>query len=336
MTSFIFKKFFIILIIFLVLTSITTYSQTKLEVLQIEYPEEVLIEKGWTKYISISINNTEFERDLYNVRLFIEGSFSDWFEFQKDEVNLIPKNKAETFIAKISIPYETEVGSYQFFLNIKSDEVSYKKEIVVRVFETRDDVFLYQIQVLRNKVVKLESDAYTIEKLGKDASTVRILIDGIKSSLDLAEQQLHDKMYNDVTETILDVQDQMKKVDFELLTAPVYEVEEENWWESREFLLISTGSLIIVLLLALVYLVRKVKLKSRVSLPTLKIKELVIENKRLKELNIEIQKTRESENIIEEEYKQGLISKESYEELKLKYEEKILQLEEEIKKVRGY
>jgi len=54
----------------------------------VEYPEEVLIEKGWTKYISISISNSG-DSDINNVNVFIEGVFPDWFEFQNSRADII-------------------------------------------------------------------------------------------------------------------------------------------------------------------------------------------------------------------------------------------------------
>jgi hypothetical protein len=99
---------------------------------------------------------------------------------------------------------------------------------------------------------------------------------------------------------------------------------------------VSLGIGIIVLLTALIYLVRKIKIENKVRLPNLRLKELIVENSRLKVLEQEIEKIKESQNIIEEESKESMISKESYDELKVKYQEKLLELESERKKVRGY
>jgi len=93
---------------------------------------------------------------------------------------------------------------------------------------------------------------------------------------------------------------------------------------------------IILLVTSLIYLIRKIKIKNKVRVPNLGIKELVVENKRLNELEQEIGKTKESQSIIEEEYKNNVLSKESYDELRVKYQEKLLELETERKKLRGY
>jgi hypothetical protein len=56
------------------------------------------------------------------------------------------------------------------------------------------------------------------------------------------------------------------------------------------------------------------------------------EGKASKGTKDKIQSLKDAESLLEEEYSEGLISKESYEELKSKYEEKILDLRTKSKK----
>lgn len=304
--------------------------------MEIEYPKEILIEKGWTKYISISVNNSGDE-NLHNVNVFIEGIFPDWFEFQKNKIDIIRINEKASFITKISIPYNSEKENYKFYLNINSDEISYKTDFTVSVFESREDLLLYQIQILRNDLYKLENEARKIESTGKNLTSTRKLFQEINYSLDLAENQVYNKLYVEVTETIKDVEKLFIKASFEL-TNPVSMEEEriENLIKAQDMLFFSFGFGILILLLSLVFLVRKIAIENKVRLPNLRLKEFIIENRRLKELEEEIEKTRESQKIIESEYRENMISKESYDELRIKYQEKILELEAEKKKIRGY
>ena len=62
------------------------------------------------------------------------------------------------------------------------------------------------------------------------------------------------------------------------------------------------------------------------KIPGLKIKRLIKQEKASAKPKDDIRSLEEAASLLEEEYREGLISKESYEEMKTKYEEKILNL----------
>jgi hypothetical protein len=331
-----------ILIIFLLVFSVNANAQTMIKKdltdITIEYQKEILIEKGWTKYISFSVNNSG-DSDLYDINVFVDGIFPDWFEFQNNRVDVLKVGEKVEFVTKISVPYDIETGDYKFSLNIESNKINYKTDFTVRVFESREDVLLYQIQSLRDDLSELEKEADKIEASGLNLTSARDIFFQIKSDLDSAENQVHNKMYTDVTETIKDVENLFIKARFEVSnphSTPKEEPKNLIDISFQEIYFYSSGIGVIILLISLIYLVRKVKIENKVRLPNLRLKELIIENRRLKELEREIEKTKESQKIIETEYKENMISKESYDELRLKYQERILELEAEKKKARGY
>ena len=334
------KKF---LIIFLILFfSVNVNAQTILKKIDlanitVDCPDEILIERGWTKYISFSVDNNG-ESDLYKIEVSLEGKYTVWFEFQNDKIDFIPIGSKKDFITKVSIPYDTTIGDYNFSLNIKSDELIYNKNFLVRVFGTRDDLLLYQIQGLREDLNELEGEADKTESNKVNLTFARDIMYQIKSELNQAEEQVRDKMYTQVTETIRDVEKLFIKARFEISNPPntTEEGTKDMRISEKDILLYSSGIGIGILLISLIYLVRKIKIENKVRVPNLRLKELVVESKKMKELEEEIKKIRESQEIIDEEYKENVISKESYEELRTKYQEKLLDLEGERRKSRGY
>ncbi len=332
----------ILIIFFLLIFATNVNAQVLLKKIHlanmiVEYPEEILIERGWTKYISISVNNTG-ESDLYNINVFIEGNFRDWFEFQNNEALVIQINERIEFVSKISVPYDTQIGSYKFSLNINSDEINYKTDFTVRIFETREDLLLYRIQSLKNDLNELEKEADKVEAGGLNLTAAKEIFQEISTELNLAEEQIYNKMYTQVTESIRDIERLFIKARFEVTNPPKIEVEEikEISLSNKDTLLFLSGIGIVILSTSLIYLVRKVRKENKVRLPNLRLKELIIESRRLKELEQEIEKVKESQKIIEEEYRGEMISKESYKELRLKYQERLLELEVEKRKIRGY
>ncbi len=277
---------------------------------------------------------------MHNVVISIGGS-SNWFEFQNNKTDIIHVNEKKDFISKISVPYNTSIGSYKFSLNLNSNEIGYKKDFIVRVFGTREDLLLYKIQSLRNNLSELETKADEIETKGINLTSARNVFYQIKRKLDLAEEQVHNKMYAEVTGTIREVEKLFIEAEYDVFNPPKIKPEEIKKIElpsisSKDVLLFSSGIGIVLLLISLIYLVRKVKKENKIRIPNLRLKELIIESKRLKELEEKIEKIKEAQEIIEEEYREKMISKESYDELRLKYQEKLLELEGERKKIRGY
>ena len=87
----------------------------------VSYPKEILIEKGWMAYSNFLVNNSG-DSDIHNLVISIEDPYN-WFEFRENRTDIIAVNNATSFIAKIDVPAETLVGSYNFSLKLKSDEL---------------------------------------------------------------------------------------------------------------------------------------------------------------------------------------------------------------------
>jgi len=332
----------ILIIFFLLILSINVNAQTLLKKIDladmiVEYPEEILIERGWTKYVSFSVNNSG-ESDLYNVVVFIKGKTLEWFEFQNNESDVISVGEKIDFVSKISVPFDTPIENYRFSLNINSDEISYETDLTVRVFGTREDLLLHRVQSLRSDLRKLESEASKIESGGVNLTSAISIFQEIRSELNSVEEQIYNKMYTEATESFREIEKLFIKARFEIENPSKIEVEEikEISITVEDLMLFFSGVGIILLFTSLIYLVRKIRKENKIRLPNLRLKELIIESKKLKELEQEVEKVKEDQGIIEEEYKQRMVSKESYEELRLKYQEKLLELEEKRKKLRGY
>jgi len=292
-----------------------------------DYVKEILIERGWIQYLSVKVKNSGDE-DLHNVEISIDGEKSYWFEVQTNKTDL-SKNETATFMLKLYVPFDEEKGTYYFFLNAKSDETSTKKSFTTRVFTSRAEMILYQIQSLRDNINDLKESADEAEMGGKNVTSVKNLLSEAESLLDLAEDHVYNKMYDDATEKIREAENLIRKAEYELTIAPTI-VTIPPLAIPFEWILIIILIIIIIGILLFFILTRKKEGVRKV--PGLKIKKLILETKEVKELEEEIESLREAEALLEEEYKEGLISKESYEELKSKYDEKILDIQSKTRK----
>ena len=80
----------------------------------------------------------------------------------------------------------------------KSDE----KMFVLTVFESREELLSYEIQKLKNEIQEFEVEVEEAKKDGKDVSDVERLLDEAKNQVDLAEDYLLRKMYDDALASV--------------------------------------------------------------------------------------------------------------------------------------
>ena len=122
----------------------------------------------------------------------------------------------------------------------------------------------------------------------------------------------------------------MTKAEYDLSVATSVENTSQavTFSFSLEWILILALSIIIILLLLWFFVFKKHKINKKIpgSIPGLKIKRFVLKKKDKKRSKNQIEDMEEAASLLEEEYREGLISKKSYEEMKTKYEEKILEL----------
>jgi hypothetical protein len=303
----------------------------------VECPDEILIEKGWTNYASFSVNNTG-DTDIYGTIITVKGN-SNWFELQNSSAKIISKNEKLSFIAKLLVPYEAPTGSYRFTFKMDSDEISFEKDFYVRVFSNRDDMLLYQLENLKGRLEEIEIEANKAESDKVNLTFARSLIIQANNEIRLAQEDVSNKIYTQVTEYIRDVEKLIIKANFEVTNPPpVMETKktQEINVSPEAVLLYAPMAILAFIAILLIYLITKVKIQNSVRLPNLKLKEAVVENKKLAGMDNEIGKIVESQKLLDEEFRQNVISKESYDDLKSKYQEKLLELETEKRRARGY
>ena len=140
------------------------------------------------------------------------------------------------------------------------------------------------------------------------------MIEDVRAMLDSAEGYVYIKSYDKAIELIRNMEDKIRKIDSEISSAPVR-------WLNLFITFGSMGVIILLMLLTALFFIYSI-VTSRKKEFIRKIETSEMKAKRIKAI-------KEAEETLEEEMKQGLLSKESYEELKKRYEEAIRKTEEE-------
>lgn len=320
-----FCRIFIFILAF-VLVSQGVFAEPQIDA---TYEEEVLAEIGWLKYITVTVNNTG-DSVLNNVIVTIEGGY-DWFTIMTNKTSLNP-GKTEEFLFKLDVPSEIEVGMYEFALFLKSDEITEQRSISILTFSSKKEMMQYQVGSLRSRLDVLREDVHRAKAEGKNVTEIEVSLEGATSILTVAEKYVDNEFFNDAVDKIKNVDYLIKEAEFELSIASeaseeIIDTENMDW-----SLIIIAFIVIIIVFISL----RNKKLKGRrigevLKTSELRIKRFIMSVSGFKGIDEELKELKETQKLLDEEYKKKIISKESYDELSALNQEKILELQKKKK-----
>ena len=316
-------KFFLLLVLSFFILSKTTFAESY-EAKIVDYPNDIMIESGWMQYFTVTVKNSG-ELNLNNVSINFDGEFPNWFESEIKQKDLLESNTNTSFLVKINVPSGLESKVYPFVLNAKSKQASDSKNFNVRIFKTRAEMMLYQVQKLEIQADEIERNASKLEDLGKDITSITEVLNEIKYSLKEIKNYISINEFEEAISSMKDANILIKEAAFDLIVAPPKETPSPVNQLQPEIIAYITIPLMLIIIFYLVIQKRK---KEPLMHPVDKIKGIVLEGKVNAPSN-ELAEAENSRNLLEEEFKENLISKESYLELKEKYEKRIMELKAE-------
>jgi hypothetical protein len=314
-----------LLVLFILLISLTVVvAQTSMMEIT-NYESNILIEKGWIRYISVDVENTG-DTYLNNVDVFVQGEKSGWFEADTNRT-VIPPNQSASFLLKLYVPLDEEGGKYSFTLFATSDELTASEDFTIEIFSSRTEMLLDEIQNFREKISEIKSGADDAEIRGKNVDSVKVFLSEASPILEAASNDVSNNLLDDATQKIRDAEVLITKAEYDLSVAATNPIVAQAAPIPLEWILIIVLSIIIILLFLWFFVLKKsVYIRAPGKIPGLKIKRLIKQEKNRRKPEDDVKSLEEAASLLEEEYREGLISKESYEEMKSKYEEKILSI----------
>lgn len=329
-------------LLFQAVHAVTVTGGTRIEIT--DYPSDISVEKGWLKYVTLQVNNTG-TTDLHKVTLDVEGIPAGWVEQQTGAVDLLPAGTSAIFAAKITVPAEARTQRYLVKFTAASDEASDEKISEMKVFGSQSEVILQEIQTQRGKLNYLQEVTNIAEREGKNTTSVREKLDRASEILTVAESYLYKKMYNDDLELLQGASKLLGIIETEIDELPAAERPQiltqaffnplASWMLTVVAALTGAGIMFIALKAAgrLVasrkregYLNEiKSSIREAPALPAV-IKAHPAVYTSADEYVQEKAKLMRLLSTMESDYRRGALSKESYDELKLKYGNKMAEL----------
>ena len=296
------------------------------------YPREVLVERGSIKYASIKVRNTG-NTNLTNVYLNVRGIKSSWYVVEprvKEELGI---NESFIFLIKFIIPRDAERRTYNVIVTAFTKEARDEKVISLLVFTSREELIQYELEKLKKELSDLENATQTADIEGKDVREVVGIITQVKKEIELAEQSLKEKLYDEAITHIFNGFNLIEKGKYLLGIAPFkkFKLPAIPLWV---FVVVVIGIIIFFLIgFRIDWLRRKLEKVTRPSVEEARrIAGLVKERKEVERdlLLKEKERVERMLKLLENEYKQGVISEKAYREMKERNMKRLREIEEKL------
>lgn len=268
------------------------------------YPADMSVEKGWLKYVTLQVNNTG-GRNLHRVSVDVEGIPQDWLEYRQATmgIDLLAAGASATFALKVTVPADARTQRYLVRFTAASDEASDEKISEMKVFGSRSEVMLQEMQTLKGKLAYLQEVANITEREGKDTAQVREKLDRASEILTVSESYFYKTMYDENLESLRGARKMLEMVESEIDKLPPAERHPLPAYKPPSIATIGMMALAALLgagfmFFAFIWSVQK----------------LIAHRGRA----------------VEADYPGGRLSKKSYAKLKLEYEHKIAELTDRI------
>jgi len=291
-----------------------------------EYEKEVGVEVGVIKYVNILIKNTG-DATANNINVTARSADQSWFIIEPRNIESLGAGKEITFTMKILVPFGVPSGQHEVMIIAKSDESEVDEIFSLFVFTSRQELIDFELVRLEARLRELKSRTAEAKTAGYDVSLVEDLIKDIEDEIDIAKNYLEKEVYDAALDSVYNawklIRDAEDLLD-QILSQPII-----PWWL---ILIIIFGVVIAILILFMRKMTKNLKilLKGRLS-EARQVAGTVKGSGSVDGLRTEKAKNERMMKLLENQYKSGIISKEAYESMKKRSEQKIVDIEKRIR-----
>ncbi|MBU5690331.1 MAG: hypothetical protein QXM68_04270 [Candidatus Aenigmatarchaeota archaeon] len=302
------------------------------------YPSEIGIESGWARYPTIKVKNIG-DTVLKDIRILIRGIPLEWISIDPISIEKLNPQEVGIFSLRITIPPNEKTKQYPFKIIAISNETTDEKVGILFVFSSREELLRYELEKVKKQYQDVLNKTDQAEKDGKDVSAVRSLLNEAEKNIIEAEDLINKKDYENVLEKIINAATLIDRAKELLIKAPKAQVMVLPGLPLSTFIII----LIILLLVTaiLVFMIKKKVIdfgklfrKSDVQEAEQVAESLKKESGERQALIEEKEKINKVIALLDAEVKEGIISKEAYDELKKRNMDKLEEIERKLQNLK--
>ncbi|MCD6371840.1 MAG: hypothetical protein J7L39_03935, partial [Candidatus Aenigmarchaeota archaeon] len=286
-----------------------------------KFPGEVNVEGGDVKYIYFYLNNTG-NVSITNLELTLSGILTTWFDITPERIEKLEAGNSIRISLELMPPLTNQTTSYNVSLIVIANETSLNVPFKLNVFRSKEELIEYEISVLERKLEWLKNETERKEKLGYDVFQVREVISAAEEELQNAKEYLRNKRYDETLASIIVVSNLIDKGIKLLYSAPKIKVIEARRIPIEFLVLVLIIILGIVFAFVIYSRIKIRKIEERIKPRIEEIKKAFV-GPRPEDIKRERERLLRMLEIVERQYRRGIISAKAYEELRKKIEERL-------------
>ena len=269
----------------------------KLDLIKI-IPKELLVEIGGIRYVIIEIKNSG-NQDLHKISAKID-KIKDWFKIVK-EIELLEPGATTYLIGKFEIPEDAEMKTYSINFGVFSEETKKERNYNITIVESKKELLEIKINKIKEDLRGLESKAAGLGAQGFDIEKSVELLERSYELVSIAERYVEEEKYLEATEMLEEARNLMEEASYKLGISKKIEVQKIKVPKTLWIYLISLA-FVVLIVISTILLFKKFGFL----------------------LKKEQKKEKLPWEIVEMQYKEGKISKKTYDELRKKFRKKII------------
>jgi hypothetical protein len=292
----------------------TTIVPSFSEISIIDVPDEVLLQRDALKAVSIIVKNTG-NTTLTNIQLEIIGLPSTWTISDIKSINVLEVGQQKEFVFQIYVPKTAQAVTQVATLKVSSNQAEESALVTMRVFESNEELLRYKIAQLaskitelRDRIVKLSSSEKARELIDILSSAALKLADA-DTAVERGDYDEATSKLNQATVLVQTVEDKLNASEGAIETFLSLYTSTFNWLTYAALI-----TIILILILGIFYSRKLIQTFNRLR------KIRVVSDEKPTDLELKLHR---SINMIDDQYKRGMLTRETYEELRTLKEREI-------------
>jgi len=292
-------------------------------------PDEIGVMAGLPRPFNIEVEAVG--GPLHNIWLGLQGIPGEWVITNPANISSLAAGESAIITVQIT-PERGESGERTVRVVAHSTESTDEEEFLLRIFTSKKDLINFELVRLKAKLEELRNRAEQAQEAGFDTSEIDDLLDDAENEIKLAEGYLRENLYDAALDSVYaawELLDNAEKLLNKLLT---------GFALPPEILTLLIFALVVLAVIAfLVFAYRKMNkrlsliLRGRLSEARQvagTVRGAGLETEKLRE---EKAKTTRMMALLESQYRQKIISREAYESLKNRSEQRLAELDKKIR-----
>ncbi len=175
-----------------------------------KYPSSLSVEQGASKEFIVEVMN-DGNADENNIIIEIQGISSSWYEYEPNDLDLIP-NEDDEFTVNLTVPLDANVKEYSLTINVSNDNVYDSKSSTLIVLPSENEKervntsyseYLENYTQLENKMKLLSQSGENVTEMNHTLNQIKTKIDQMKNYIDNDDYYNAAQMENEIKSLIV-------------------------------------------------------------------------------------------------------------------------------------